>query len=158
LNALSIPTCPTCNAPAEFLPTSERIYRGRDYGPLWACVPCDTYVGVHEGTRIPKGTLATKPMREARKTAHIVFDELWLELSSAYPDIARPNAHLRSIARKRAYAWLAAQLGISVDDCHIGMFDVVRCADVVQIITERKPTSATVREWFKSQQGQAAES
>jgi hypothetical protein len=153
VNTVTPPKCPTCKRDAVFYASSERIY-GRDYGPVWACPSriCDTYVGVHEGTQIPKGTLATKPMREGRKAAHYRFDPLWKDLRLAYPEIPVPGQHLRSIARKRAYTWLAAQLGIPFDDCHIAMFDVAQCARVVQVIEANKPTSASVRAWFKSQQ------
>jgi hypothetical protein len=159
MNAVIAPTCPTCRQAAEFRPTSEHIYNGRDYGPVWFCPRgCDAYVSVHEGTQLPKGTLATKPMRQARRAAHAVFDVLWDDLRLAYPDIPQPGPHLRSIARKRAYAWLAFQLGIAIEDTHIAMFDQAQCQRVVQIVEAHKPTCASVREWFKAQQGQAAES
>lgn len=157
MNSITPPSCPTCHQPAEFLATSERIYNGRDYGSLWACLRgCDAYVSVQPGTRVPKGTLATKPMRVARRAAHALFDDLWLDLTPAYPDVTKPSAFMRTLARERAYRWLAAQLGISFNDCHIAMFDQAQCERVVQVINEQKPTSATVRAWFKSQQGQAA--
>ena len=37
------------------------------------------------------------------------------------------------ISRKTAYKWLAEQLGIHVNDCHIGEFDVATCRRVAEI-------------------------
>jgi hypothetical protein len=38
--------------------------------------------------------------------------------------------------RHEAYGWLANQLGLSRDDCHIGMFDVAQCERVVRVCTQ----------------------
>jgi zinc-finger-containing domain len=144
------PICPHCSIPSVFLASSASIY-GRDYGPVYACQNgCDAYVGVHEGTRIAKGTLANKPLREARKAAHRLFDPLWKDLRQAYPEIASPPRFIQSTARVRAYRWLAEQLAIPFDDCHIAMFDLAMCAAAIAVIQKSSPTSATVRTWFKS--------
>lgn len=149
--------CPYCNRPAMFRRSSEHIYNGRDYGPVWECPgTCDAYVGVHEGTREPKGTLANKPLRQARMAAHHAFDPLWQDLTAAYPDVDRPTGRMRGAARLRAYQWLAEQLGIAFDDCHIAEFDLFQCGQVVGVIKEQQPTSGTVRAWFKQREGKAA--
>ena len=36
--------------------------------------------------------------------------------------------------RRDAYAWLAGQLGMKPQDCHIGMFDVDQCRAVVEAV------------------------
>jgi hypothetical protein len=40
--------------------------------------------------------------------------------------------------RKECYQWLADNLKISVDDCHIGMMDTETCNRVVKICKEEK--------------------
>lgn len=150
------PICPYCGKGSAFITSSELIYNGRDYGPLYVCWTCDAYVSVHEGTRNPKGTLANKLLRQARRATHAVLDVLWEDLQPAYPEVAAPWPALRAVARTRAYTWLAAQLGIPFDDCHVAMFDLARCALAIQAITAHQPTSATVRQWFKSQPQRAA--
>lgn len=105
--------CPYCGYEAEFV-DSSRVYNGKSYGRIWLCSQypkCDAYVGVHRGTRRPLGRMANSELREAKKRAHAAFDPLWK----------------RSMARKDAYVWLAGQLGIPVNKCHIGMFDVELC-------------------------------
>ena len=39
-----------------------------------------------------------------------------------------------SMTRREAYARLATEMGIAVDDCHIGLFDEQQCLDVIKII------------------------
>lgn len=50
--------------------------------------------------------------------AHDAFDPLWRD--------GRGN-------RSSRYRWLAAQLGIPPQECHIGMFDEQMCARVVDV-------------------------
>lgn len=49
--------------------------------------------------------------------AHTAFDRLWKGGGD----------------RSAAYAWLAGALGISKNECHIGMFDVDMCKRVVRV-------------------------
>jgi hypothetical protein len=117
-NPLPVPTaCPNCNGPVRLV--ENRVIYGRNYGEWpWAydCRPCDAYVGLHPFTAIPLGTLATAPVREARKRAKAAFNPLW---------------ERGAMTRTQAYAWLAEQLGIAdVDACHIGWFDVAQCEAV----------------------------
>ena len=120
--ASSTIVCQYCGHPAKFCPRSDHIYR-RDYGAIYQCVDCDAYVGVHAGTKTPKGTLANAELRDARKLAHRTFDPLWQS---------------GGMKRGSAYKWLAAKLGIPAaqagDLCHIGLFNVDQCADVVAIV------------------------
>ena len=114
--------CQHCGGHAKFMPSSAAVYGGRDYGPVWRCEPCDALVGCHKGGARPKGTLATKPMRLARKRAHNAFDRIWLSGEMARPD---------------AYGWLAAELNIHRDDCHIALFCEDRCAEVIALVAQR---------------------
>jgi hypothetical protein len=100
---------------------------------LWACSGCMATVGCHGNTTKPKGTLANEELRKHRRYAHQLFDVLWKQ--SVYIDTLNPNDPQRkpSTPRKRAYSWLAKQLGIQFYDCHIGMFDEERCQQVVAV-------------------------
>jgi len=102
-------TCPYCNSPVIFTSNAE-IY-GRQYGNgmCYKCTVCDTYVGVHTGTKIPLGRLADKELRDLKKECHSLFDPIW-----------REN---KNITRSEAYKKLAELLKIPVNECHFGWFD-----------------------------------
>ena len=124
-NPLPVPeTCPHCGSGCAIVSNSE-IY-GREYGEWpWAvlCKGCGAYVGFHPFTGIPLGTLATAPMREARKAAKAVFNPLWQQ------------GHM---TRHEAYSWLAGALGIAdPNTCHIGWFDVDQCNAVIAAVKAR---------------------
>lgn len=70
--------CPYCGSQAEFK-DAFAIYRRMGFGMIYQCptTACDAYVGVHEGTDKPKGSLANARLRGLRKQVHAVFDPLW---------------------------------------------------------------------------------
>ena len=116
------PTCPYCKAAARLV-NGKVIYPATRRADLiaksfWLCAPCKAYVGCHPGTVTPLGRLADADLRQAKMAAHDAFDPLWR------------SGRMR---RGEAYAWLAAALGIPVPECHVGMFDLARCADVVRV-------------------------
>lgn len=118
-------TCPYCECPAGMV-TGKVVYPHRPdlHDKLfYMCAPCFAWCGVHEGTTKPLGRLADAELRHAKQRVHAVLDPLWL------------NTKKRGKARGRCYAKLAMALGISVDDCHVGMFDVTTCNRAVSIIT-----------------------
>jgi hypothetical protein len=49
----------------------------RDWGPVWACLPCDAWVGCHPGTEKALGGVANAELRVAKQAAHAAFDPLW---------------------------------------------------------------------------------
>ena len=67
--------------------------------------------------RSPLGRLANAELRRAKSAAHAAFDPLWKS---------------KRMKRRDAYGWLARELGISRDNCHIGMFDIAACRAVVR--------------------------
>lgn len=86
--------CPYCNQPATYAPNEE--YYGRRYGRSYMCYfckPCDAYVGTHNNTEVPLGTMANKELRQLRRKAHHFFDKLWkngkMSRSEAYEKLAR---------------------------------------------------------------------
>jgi len=120
--------CDYCHRPAALV-TGRDLYPHR--GDLaekkfWHCAPCVAYVGCHEGTIKPFGRLANAALRKAKMEVHAMFDPLWKgkmerDQCSKYE------------ARNAAYAWLARQLNIRIEDCHVGMFDEETCWRAVAI-------------------------
>jgi len=136
---MTAPICPYCGSPSTLV-TGQTIHpRGLSLWSLhfWHCAPCDAYVGCHkpgsfigydsENRRIwsdgtaPLGRLANSALRAAKSKAHHYFDPLWV------------NHQNPREARKDAYKWLAEQLNIPPDQCHIGLFDEAQCSRVVRI-------------------------
>lgn len=123
------PFCSYCESPSKLV-DSKVIYRARSYGNAYVCSKypeCDAYVGCHPGTDKPLGRLANSELREAKKAAHLAFDPIWQKRVT--------GKCTKFSARKWAYRWLAEQLGLSKDECHIGMFDLETCRYVVKLCT-----------------------
>ena len=112
-------TCPYCERLAEFIDDSSEFYYGRDFGPLYVCRKCDARVGCHDGSRQPLGRLANEELREAKMLVHAVFDPYWKGNGAK-------RSH-RGRRRRDAYKRLADTMGMPVQECHIGMFDVAQC-------------------------------
>ena len=120
--------CPYCNKPAQLVSSTVVYGRGRDYGNIWLCrcLPELAYVGVHAITGEPLGRLANKELRELKKKAHSMFDPLW---------------KFGKMTRTEAYAWLSTRLGLSLAECHIGMFDEETCRRVIELCIAAQPQS-----------------
>lgn len=117
-------TCPYCGKLAEYVDSAE-VYHGTSYGMIYLCRPCKAYVGVHRGTDQPLGRLADADLRRWKRAAHAAFDPLWQR---------GPFQH----RRQAAYHWLAQQMGLPVEQTHIGMFDIDHCKTVISICNQRK--------------------
>ena len=92
--------------------------------------------------------------RAQRDRAFAAFDLLWKDAVGEYDlNDAAPAARERVAsnilrrARQRARQWLAAELGISVEDCRITDFDAMTCARVEHLC--KHVTPADVRAWAK---------
>jgi hypothetical protein len=109
--------------------TGAEVYPHRpDLKRKWfyRCAPCRAWVGCHPNSKVPLGRLADAELRKAKEAAHAHFDPLWKA-------VARRDGISNNKARGRAYAWLADQMSLAPDDCHIGMFDVGQCNRVIRI-------------------------
>lgn len=115
--------CPYCNKDARLVDSA--VVYGKSYGLIYFCEPCRAWVGVHKGTENALGRLANAELREWKKQAHALFDPLW--------NRKMKQGISKKRARAKAYKWLAGELGIDPKRCHIGMFDVDQCRQVVQI-------------------------
>lgn len=107
-------SCRYCRGAVQLVHNRE-VY-GREYGEwpfLYHCCRCDAYVGLHPHTDIPLGTLANRPLREARKRNKAIFFSMF--------EAGIVNS------RNVAYQWLAKKMRISVEECHWGWFNEGQC-------------------------------
>ncbi|WP_088255607.1 zinc-finger-containing protein [Fimbriiglobus ruber] len=129
--------CPYCGSGAKLV-LGRAIYADRwpnlSDKAFWACErypTCDAYVGCHPGTETPLGRLANKELRGWKLKAHNSFDPLWKAKLAKRQREQGPDPKIR--ARGTGYQWLAGQLGIPVEQCHIGLFDADTCRRVVTL-------------------------
>lgn len=116
--------CPYCGRKSEHI-NSKEVY-GKDYGMLYACRPCDAYVGTHRtNPQRALGRLADRNLRYWKKQAHRYFDALW-----KYGIYKGRKKHE---VRTAAYEWLANEMDLPVKYCHIGMFTVMQCKRAIVI-------------------------
>lgn len=110
-------TCPECGAPM--------VLRTSRYGPFYGCSTYPACKGSHGAHKngIPLGTPANAATKLARIEAHEVFDTLWKR---------------RGMSRWEAYRWLATELKLTPDQCHIGLFDEAQCQRVIQAVQARR--------------------
>ena len=112
--------CDYCQQPARLVGGETLYPHRRDLyaRKFYHCAPCSAWVGCHPGTTKPLGRLADRELRTAKQEAHAAFDPFWRK---------------SGMKRNHAYGWLAKQLGIKREQCHIGMMDVETCRRVVVI-------------------------
>ena len=120
--------CSECGGVARVQPGSKVYPKRKDlaHKMFWVCPYCGARVGCHRGSLAPLGTPALADTREARKAAHDAFDPLWRAKM-------RREGISRDLARGQAYCWLAEQLGLEPEACHIGMMDKATARKVVDI-------------------------
>src|SRR3990167_4571490 len=112
--------CPYCNKDAKWC--ENKVIYGRNFGKsymCWYCKPCDAYVGCHQNTFKPLGTIANKELRRWRMKAHEVIDPMW------------KNGLGRKMLRKKTYAMLKEKFGREI---HIGESDIETCKKIIQVI------------------------
>ena len=77
--------CPYCGGTA-ILRDASFVYGTHSHGgQVYVCShypSCNSYVGVHPGTKIPKGTLANRELRQKRIQAHRIFRS---DLATGHP-------------------------------------------------------------------------
>lgn len=64
-------------------------------------------------------------LARARINAHMALDVIW---------------KFGAMKRSQAYAWLAKEMKLPIERCHIGMFDETQCARVIEICDHRGAT------------------
>jgi len=114
--------CPYCGKEALWV-SNEKVY-GKRYGKSYMCYYCPTdeaYVGCHNNTRKPLGTMANKELRDWRIKAHAKIDPLWRTGSD------KTNRNYR---RKKLYQRLKELFGHEV---HVGESDIEMCKKIIEI-------------------------
>ena len=115
--------CPYCGAYAYCRPASVvygNVSRRKD-SYLYICSRwpvCDSYVGAHQNSREPLGTLANSELRHKRILAHRALSELQRQ---------------RHMKKWEAYIWLQAKLGLSESQTHISMFSEYMCEQTISM-------------------------
>ena len=107
--------CPYCGRTA-ILRNASYVYKENAMDSyLYVCSgypKCDSYVGVHANTMLPKGSLANGDLRHKRIEAHRLFDALWKN---------------GIFSRKEAYRWMQNKFSLTSSQAHIGHFSDYRC-------------------------------
>lgn len=116
-------TCNLCGGRVECI-SNDKIY-GRRYGSgyCYRCTECGAYVGTHKPWPDKAlGILADAEMRDWKMKCHGLFDALW------------KDAKNRRKRRRQLYIRLAGEMGISVEACHFGYFDLQQLKRAYQIL------------------------
>ncbi len=106
--------CPYCNKQAPWV--ENKVKYGKNYGNSYMCYfckPCDSYVGCHQNTRRPLGTMANAELRKWRMEAHKVIDSRWKS---------------GEMGRKEMYKMLDQMMGKVM---HIGESTVEECKEII---------------------------
>lgn len=120
--------CPYCGTkailrPANFIHGKNESSYGKH---LYVCAnwpACDAYVAVHHASKQPMGTLANGDLRHKRLVAH-------RELN-AFRKIS-------GMSKWAVYVWLAAKLGLTSEEAHIGLFTEDMCDWTIRLLRQEK--------------------
>jgi zinc-finger-containing domain len=120
--------CIYCSSPVLFA-DSKLIY-GRSYGNMYICSneSCRATVGIHkegEFKNEPLGRLANAELRHWKQQAHAAFDQLWL-------------GKTKIMTRKEAYKIMGNLLNLDESFCHIGMFNIEQCQELIQKLKDNE--------------------
>lgn len=118
-------TCNICGGRVVYV--SNKVVYGQSMGSgkCYLCTECGAYVGTHKPR--PKdamGVLANERMRLGKQHCHHLFDMRWR---------GKPNQRKE---RTRQYEWLAGQMGIPVEECHFGYFDLDQLIQAYRILRD----------------------
>lgn len=113
--------CPYCGCTAILKKGSDIYGEHATIQYLYVCSKypvCDSYVGVHTGTKKPKGTLANAELRNKRIKTHRVFDSIWKH---------------GIMSRENAYRWIQDIFSFSREQAHIGQFSNYQCDYLIKM-------------------------
>lgn len=115
--------CNICGGEVEYIPNRKLYGKALGSGYCYHCTSCGAYVGTHKPR--PKeamGILSNARMRSGKSFCHAMFDKRWR---------SAPN---KRKARTQQYEWLAEQMGIPVEECHFGYFDLEQLRQAYRIL------------------------
>lgn len=81
----------------------------------WLCKPCNAYVGCHNNSKKPLGTLADAELREWRKKVHQKIDPIWKS---------------GRMTRKNMYKMLNRLVN---KEFHVGQCDIEMCKKILDV-------------------------
>ncbi|MEG0752788.1 MAG: zinc-finger-containing protein [Angelakisella sp.] len=113
------PRCPYCGHTSVLRPASWVHGDGATARHLYVCSQypvCNSYVGAHDKTLAPLGTLAGPELRHKRIKAHQLFDRIWQS---------------GIMSRDDAYSWLKYTFGLTGAFAHIGVFSDYYCEQLI---------------------------
>lgn len=114
-NKKKICRCPYCGS-AAVLRDAKYVYGENAKGRhMYVCArypECDSYVGAHEHSLKPMGTLADDGLRRKRIETHKVFDRIW-------------KAGIMS--KDGAYRRMQYKFGMNANQAHIAQFSEYMC-------------------------------
>lgn len=121
--------CPHCGGSVRLV-NNQEVYGtpSGNWPYLYLCDDglldsCGAYVGLHYGTDLPFGPLATAGMRRQRALVKPLFRQVVKENFGG--DVGA------------AYRWLASAMGVERTHCHFGMFTETQCQTAYKLLYER---------------------
>lgn len=124
--------CPYCKQPARLTNGSVIYPHRKDLAKkkFWLCSICSAYCGCHPGTKQPLGTPANRGLRSLRSQVHLAFDPLW-----QHRNVERAE---RAKIRKAAYELFAQWMGMTEQECHIGLFSEEQCKKALSVLDKKR--------------------
>ena len=122
--------CQYCGKEAIWCENKE-IY-GKNFGKSYMCYyckDCDAYVGCHNNTKKPLGTLANKELRQWRIKTHQKIDGYW-------------KANI--CTRARIYKLLEQ---IFKKEVHVGSSDIEMCQAIIKATSDTIPNLLKKNRW-----------
>ena len=112
--------CPECNSLMVLRETNKFTYPDGTPRKFYGCSNWPKCKATHSAHKdgSPLGIPANKQTKILRIEAHKTFDKLWKN---------------KLMSREYAYAWLAEEMHINFNFCHIGMFNEDQCRQVINI-------------------------
>ena len=115
--------CPDCGNPL--------ILKHGKYGIFYGCIDfeatgCKGSHNCHQQTSAPMGIPANAEVKQARRDAHEAFDTLWKD---------------GGLSRAAAYRWLQEYMGLSEEQCHIGLMGKPECEKIIKAVAKKKGLS-----------------
>jgi hypothetical protein len=146
--------CDACSSPS-IIYTTEADVKGtnkRKWPYIWYCRNCKASVGCHPNTNLPLGYMASPYISHLRATLHAIIDPLWQSKLGT---------------RKEIYSWIAKELCLSDEFCHIAQLSLTQLKIAIEFSTkyaEANKDKVTVRydrkerKKYKSERDRASKS
>ena len=125
------PRCIHCDRLADITDGGEIYPHRPDLASqsFYICRPCDAYVGCHKGTTNPLGTPANAKLRRLRIAVHNLLDPMWQQVQ---------DKRERKRARGDVYFRLAEEMQLSMNNCHVSLFNEKQCQQAYAILSRWK--------------------